>query len=97
VKVGVWCALRARIVGPVFLMRELQKLCTGHSQTIISRVNRRRKTLLISERLRYCPRCIYVISMHALSMSSGTELSAVVFGQYVHLILILITFNSGMV
>jgi hypothetical protein len=37
------------------------------------------------------------MSMQALAMSSGTELSAVVFGHHVHLILILSIFSSGVV
>jgi hypothetical protein len=35
--------------------------------------------------------------MQALSESWGTELSAVLFGQHVHLILILVTFSSRVV
>jgi hypothetical protein len=35
--------------------------------------------------------------MQALSESSGTELSAVIFGQQVHPILILVIFSSGVV
>jgi hypothetical protein len=35
--------------------------------------------------------------MQALSSVFGTELSAVIFGQHVHLILILVIFSSGVV
>jgi hypothetical protein len=50
-----------------------------------------------SARLSYCPHCMYYIYAGFSSMSSGTELSAVVFGQQVHSILILVIFSSGVV
>jgi hypothetical protein len=61
-KVGVWCTVRARrIVGPVLLKKQLQKICTGHSRAILSIVKRRRKTLwLVSARLIHCPHHTYV-------------------------------------
>jgi hypothetical protein len=43
----------------------------------------------------YCPHCTYVCA--GFVQSSGTELSAVVFGQHVHLILILVIFSSRIV
>jgi hypothetical protein len=62
---------------------------TGHSQAVLSRVNRRRKAVrLISVRLSYCQHWTYVMSL-------ATELSAVVICQYVHPILILVIFFSS--
>jgi hypothetical protein len=91
VKVGVWCTVSARIIGPVFFNETIN--CKRYSQAIPSRVYRRRKTLwLVLAGLCYCPH-IYVCLCRFCLMSSGTELAAVVFGQNVQLILILVIFS----
>jgi hypothetical protein len=79
VKVDVWCAVSARrIVGPVLLTKKI--------------IKRRRKTLqLLLERLSHCPHCTYIYA-RLCPMSLGTELTAVVFGQRVHPILVLVIF-----
>jgi hypothetical protein len=39
----------------------LQKICTGYSRALLSRVRRRWMTLwLVSVRLSYCPHCMYI-------------------------------------
>jgi hypothetical protein len=50
---------------------------------------------LVSVTLSYCPHSTYL--RRRCPMSSATELSAVVFGQYVHPILILVIFSSEIV
>jgi hypothetical protein len=99
VEVGVWCAASARrIVGPVFFNEKIN--CVRYVHVIFgqffSRVNRRTKTmagfsktqLLLTVHIYLCRLC---------PMSSGTELSAVVFGQHIHSFLILVIFSSGVV
>jgi hypothetical protein len=56
VKVGVWCAVNARIVGPVFFNKTVAKDMHRSFWGILSRVNRRIKThWLVSGTLSYCP------------------------------------------
>jgi hypothetical protein len=72
VKVGVWCAVSARrVVGSaLFNEKKMPKIYTGYSRAILSRVNRRRKTLrLVSARLSYCPpHVLYVYAGFALRL-----------------------------
>jgi hypothetical protein len=93
VKVGVWCALSARrIVGPVVLT--IQLIAKNMYRSFFP-VNRRRKTMAGFSKTELLP--TLHIQCRLCSMSSGRELSAVVFGQHVHLILILAIFSSGVV
>jgi hypothetical protein len=68
---------------------ELRKICTVHSRAILSRINRIKTVFVVSAKLSYWPHC------RLSPISSGTELSAVVFGQPVHAILIVVTVSSG--
>jgi hypothetical protein len=95
VKVDVWCALSARrIVGPVFFNETIN--CERYAWVILQQFF---SELTEEERVygwfqqdsatahtcRLCP------------ISSGTEISAVIFGQHVHLILIYAIFSSGVI
>jgi hypothetical protein len=96
VNVGVWCAASARrIVGPVFFNKTIN--CERYVQVILGKFF---PELTEEERL-YCwfhqdPATAHTarMSMQALSDDSGTELSAVVLRQHVHLIVILVIFSS---
>jgi hypothetical protein len=62
VKVGVWCTLSTRIVGPVFLMKQL----TVKDNVLVilgqlfSELAEEESLWLISARLSYCPHSMYV-------------------------------------
>jgi hypothetical protein len=101
VKVGVLCAVSVRrIVGPLSFNETIN--CEGYIQAILGQSFPE----LTEEETPYCwfqqdsaTSHNARISMQArlCPMSSATELSAVVFGQHVHLILILVFFSSGVV
>jgi hypothetical protein len=88
VKVGVWCAVSARmIVGPVFFNETIN--CEKYIQVILwqffpDSMAGFSKTQLLP--------ILHVCLYRLCPMSSGTELSEVVFGQHVHPILILVIF-----
>jgi hypothetical protein len=96
VKVGVWYAESSRIVGPMFLNEKVN--CERYVQVILGqfflelREGERLYGWLQQDSATAHTARMY---MQALSESSGTELSAVVFGQQVHPILILVIFSSG--
>jgi hypothetical protein len=92
VKVGVWCAVSARrIVGPVFFNETIN--CERYVQVILWQFI---PELTVEEKL-YGWFQQGSTTAHTAHMSSGTELSAVVFGQHLHLILVLVIFSSGVV
>jgi hypothetical protein len=98
VKVGVWCAVGARrIFGPVIFKETIN--CERYVQIIL----RQFFPELIKERLCGCfsktqqlP-TLHVCLCRLFPMSSGTEIAAVVFDQYVHPILIHVSFSSRVV
>jgi hypothetical protein len=94
VKVGVWCAVSAgRIVGSVFFNETIN--CERCGQVIL----RQFLPVLTEEERHYgwfqqdqlLP-TLNVYPCRLCPMSSGTELSAMVFGQHVHPILILVIY-----
>jgi hypothetical protein len=100
VKVGVWCAVIGRkIVGSVFFSKTIN--CKRCIQVILGQFF---PELTEEERLyswfqqdsatAHTAHTVYLSRL--CPMSSGTELSAVVFGQHIHLILILLIFYSGL-
>jgi hypothetical protein len=94
VKVGVWCAVSARrIVVPVSFNKTIN--CERYVQVILGQffpelTEEERLYWPVSAKLSYCPPCTYLYML--CLMSSGTKLSAVVFGQHVHLILSFVIF-----
>jgi hypothetical protein len=99
VKVGVGCALSARsIVATVFFKETIN--CEGYVRVILGHFL---SELTEEERLNTwfqhdsAPLTLHVCLCRLCPMSSGTELSAVIFGQHVHLILIFVIFSSKLV
>jgi hypothetical protein len=88
-KFGVCCAVSARRVAVHVSKKTMRKICTGHSREILSRVNRRGKTLAGISKAQLLS-TLYVCLCRLCLISSGTEISAVVFGQHVRPILILV-------
>jgi hypothetical protein len=99
VKVGVWCAVsERRIIGPVFCNETINY--ERYVQVILWQFFPE-----LTEEERLCGWCqqdsatahsMYCMSMQACPMSSGTELSAVAFGQHVHPIIILVILFLGL-
>jgi hypothetical protein len=90
------CCAR-QIVEPVFLTKQLiVKDMYRSFPGNLPRVHRRRKTMAGFSKTLPLP-TLHICLCRLCSMSSRTELSAVVFGQYVPLISILEVFSSGVV
>jgi hypothetical protein len=98
VKVGVWCAISARmIVGLVFFKETIN--CEKYLQVILRQFF---PALTEKERPYGFSKAqplptLHVYLCRVCPMSSGSELSAVLFGQDVHAILILVIFSYGFV
>jgi hypothetical protein len=95
-KVGVWRAVSARrIAGPVFFNETIN--CGRYVQGLLGKIfpelTKRRTLWRVSARLSYCSHCTCLCRL--CPMSSGTDLSAAIFGQHVHPILVLAIFFSG--
>jgi hypothetical protein len=100
VKICVWCAISARtIVEPMFFNEKIN--CERYVQVILRHffpeIKMKKDSMAGTARLSYCPHSMYYICAGFSPVSSGTELSAVVFGQQVHPILVLVIFSSGVV
>jgi hypothetical protein len=98
VKVGVWCALSARrTVGPVFFNETVN--CKRYIQVILGQFF---SELTEEERLYgWFQQDSALLTLHMClyrlcPIYSGAELSAVIFGQHVHLTLNLVIFFLGM-
>jgi hypothetical protein len=85
--------LSARIVGSVYFNETIN--CERYVQVILRQVfpelTEEETLWLVSASLSYWPCC------RLCPRSLGAELTAVVFGQHVHLTLIFVTFSSGVV
>jgi hypothetical protein len=100
VKVSVWCALSAgRIIGPVFFKEAIN--CEGYVWVILGQFLPK---LPEEERFyswfqtQLLPTLhVHVYLCRFCSVSSGRELLAVVFGQPLHPIIILVIISSGVV
>jgi transposase len=100
IKIGVWCPVSARrVVVPVFFNETIN--CERYVHVILGQFF---PELTEEERLymdgfnktQVLP-TLHICLCRLYLKSSGTGLSAVVFCQYVHLILILVIFSSGVV
>jgi hypothetical protein len=100
VEVGVWCALSARrFIGPVFLNKTINceryvQAILGHFFSDFTQEERLYGWFQQDSATAHLVRNVYA---RLRPVSSGTKLSAVIFGQHVHLILILVIFSSGAV
>jgi hypothetical protein len=95
--VVVWCAVSARkIVGPVFLKKQLiaKNICKSFSGNSFQSQKKKKDSMDGFGKTQLLP-TLHVHLCRLCPMSSGTELSAVVFGQHLHPILILVIFSSG--
>jgi hypothetical protein len=97
VKVGVWCAVSARIIGPMFFNKTIN--CERFMQVILRQIF----TELTEEERLYgwfqqdsAAAHTARLSVQALSNCLWAQLSAVVYGQHVHLNLILVIFLLGL-
>jgi hypothetical protein len=95
VKVGVWCALSARrIVGPVFFNETIN--CERYIGVILrqffSELTEEDDSMVGFSKTQLLP-TLHVCLCRVCLMSSGAQFSALIFGQHIHLILILVIFS----
>jgi hypothetical protein len=93
VKVGVWFAVSAEIVGPVFFNKTIN--CERYVQVILEQflpeLTEEERLMAGFSKIQLLP-TLHVYLYRFCPMSLETELSALIFGQHVHLILILVIF-----